>query len=564
MKNFISDVLVIGGGLAGCWAAYRASQLGANVILVDKARVGTSGCSTFAAGDILWWTPQDDLNGWLKNYARWGGYLLDPEWFVTLCHDIYDRVLEMDQWGAPFERDEQGKLVRKPGRGHNAAVVFPGLELMKLMRKRVNDVGAQILDNVMITDLVVEDDKLLGAVGFHIRSGEFYLIEAKAVVLATGGCSWKGNYFGQDMVCGEAYALAYRHHAQLMNMEYSNCYNSTYRFFDVYGLSRFQRLGGKFTNARGDCFMSKYDDELGEGAFLHTLAFGMAKEVLEGRGPIYFDLLDMKEEDRKLSRKLLPMLFDMFKQAGIDLFKERLEWLPGFQGSVGTGSGISVIDISCTSSLKGLYAAGDAACEGLVIGGINGPGAINLSWAIVTGYRSGEGAAQLAKSLQVKNPSKSLINGLEKGTFRFLTHGGIIPPQDVYYQLQETVIGWDKSIIRHGERLKASLNEVYRIGTEVIPKMKANDAHQLMRAHEAEATLLTTEMVLRSALLRTESRAAHYREDYPKTDNVHWLKWIVVEKGEKGMKLNTLDIPRRNYEKYGVDLPISESSRREL
>ncbi len=293
-------------------------------------------------------------------------------------------------------------------------------------------------------------------------------------------------------------------------MEYSNCYNSTYRFFDIYGLSRFQRLGGKFTNAHGDRFMVNYDKELGDGGFLHTLAIAMAKEVTEGRGPIYFDLLDMKEEDRKLSRKLLPMLFEMFEQAGIDLFKERLEWLPGFQGSVGTGSGIRLIDESCASSLKGLYAAGDAACEGLVIGGINGPGAINLSWAIVTGYRSGEGAALLAKERRAQEPSVSLIADLRKESLRFLIQDGEVSPQDVYYQLQETVIGWDKSIIRHGKRLETSLDEVHRIGAEVVPKMKVSDAHQLMRAHEVEATLSTTEMVLRSALLRTllGSRAA--------------------------------------------------------
>lgn len=553
----MSDVLVIGGGLAGCWAAFTASQVGASVLLADKGRVGTTGCSTFAAGDILWWTPQDDLNQWLSNYARWGGYLLDPAWFVILCHDVYERVLEMARWGAPFERDKQGHLVRKPGRGHNAAVVFPGLELMELMRKKVFEAGTQILDNVMITELVVEDGELAGAVGFHIRTGEFYLIEAKAVVLAAGGCSWKGNYFGQDMVCGEGYALAYKQGVQLMNMEYSNCYNSTYRFFDVYGLSRFQRLGAKFTNAQGERFMSKYDEELGDGAFLHTLAIAMANEVREGRGPIYFDLLDMKEEDRQLSRKLLPMLFEMFEQAGIDIFSERMEWLPGFQGSVGTGSGICLVDDSCSSSLEGLYAAGDAACEGLVIGGINGPGAINLSWAIVTGYRSGRGAAQMAKSKRAKQPAPKLLKDLERQTFLFLAQEGKTRPQDVYFRLQETVIGWDKSIIRRADRLKVSLDEVESIRGEVIPRMKASDPHQLMRAHEVEATLTTTEMVLRSALLRNESRAAHYREDYPAPDNLRWLKWITVRRGEKGMQLATVDVPKHHYEKYGVILPVT-------
>jgi succinate dehydrogenase/fumarate reductase flavoprotein subunit len=556
MKRYSCDVLVIGGGLAGCWASIRAQQLGANVILVDKGKVGYSGCSTFAAGDILWWTPKDDLYSWLNNYARWGGYLLDPEWFKRLCYDIYERVLEMSEWGAPFERDSRGNLVRKPGRGHNAAVVFPGFELMKFMRRKIEQAGTNILDRIMVTELLVEDGRVLGAAGFNVRNGEFYLIEAKAVVLSTGGCSWKGNYFGQDMVCGEGYALAYRNGAKLMNMEYSNCYNSTYRYFDIYGLSRFQRLGGKFTNALGERFMSKYDPELGDGAFLHTIAIAMAKEVMEGRGPIYFDLTEMSEEDRSLSRKLLPMLFEMFDQAGVDPFKERLEWIPGFQGSIGTGSGLMLTDEFCSTNIKGLYAAGDAACEGLVIGGINGPGAINLSWAIVTGYRSGEGGARLAKSIEFKKPEDALINDCQKSTFRFLLKDGEISPQEVYYQLQESVIGWDKSIIRHRDRLNESLNRIKIVEEELIPKIRASDFHQLMRCHEVEATLITTEMVLRSALLREESRAAHFREDYPKTDNLNWLKWIVVEKNKDGMKFETIDIPKKNYEKYGIKLPL--------
>jgi succinate dehydrogenase/fumarate reductase flavoprotein subunit len=315
-------------------------MLGGSVILVDKGWVSTTGCSAFAAGDILWWTPQDDLNMWLNDWAKWGGYLLDPKWFDILCRDIHERVLEMDQWGVPFEKDEQGNFARKPGRGHNAAVAVPGLKLMKLMRKKITETGSRILDNLMITDLVVDDGNLLGVVGFHIRNGEFYMIKAKAFILAAGGCSWKGNFYGQDMVCGEAYALAYRHGAQLMNMEYSNCYNSTYRFFDVFGMSRFARLGGKFTNASGERFMLKYDKELGDGAHLQTLAIAMAKEVQEGRGPISFDLRGMKEDDRKLSRKFLPMLFEMFEYAGIDIFEEKLEWIPGFVGSVASGSGI--------------------------------------------------------------------------------------------------------------------------------------------------------------------------------------------------------------------------------
>ncbi len=548
------DVLVIGGGLAGCWAALRAKDLAGRVLLVEKARVGSSGASTFCAGDILWWTPQDDLEAWLQHYAERGGFLLDPEWFELLCRNIYERVLEMDSWGAPFEKDEHGDLVRKQGRGTDAAVVFPGYQLMKFMRRKVLERGARVMDRICVTRLLKEGDGVVGAVGFNTINGRFCTIKAGATVIASGGCCWKGNYYGLDMICGESFALAYEAGAALSNMEYSNTFNSSTPRFDIYGMSRFQRLGGKFTNAGGERFMEKYDPEMKDGAYTHTLAMAMYREMKAGRGPVYFDLIEMPEKDRALSLKLLPMLFKLLERSGLDLFKERAEWMPSFVGAMGSAKGIKLTDTDCSSTVPGLYAAGDAACQGLVIGAIMGPGAINLTWAIVTGFLAGEAAARFAQERGVLEPGTAQIQQAREYTLRPLNRKKGASPDDLYYELQKIVIPGEHSIIRQGERMQQALARALEIQDEA-GRLRAQDPHYLVKCHETVASALTTEMVYRSGLLRTESRGGHFREDYPETDNKNWLKWITLEKSVGGMALSTQAVPLHKYQKYGITPP---------
>jgi len=556
--SLTGDVLVIGGGLAGCMGAIGAAKRGAKVILADKGWTGATGCSTFAAGDILWFDPaQDNLSQWLNNWLAMGDYMADPEWFEMICKDVHEIVLEMDRWGLPFEKDPDGRFVRKPGRGHNAAVVFPGYKLQQMLRAKAAEAGVTLVDRVMLTSLLDLDGHVAGAAGFNVREGNFYTFRTKTTVLAAGGCSYKGNYYGQDMVCGEGYNLALRVGAEFTNMEFSNVYNSSATEFDIYGMSRFQRLGGRFTNAGGERFMKRYDPVNQDGAHLNILQRAMALEVKAGRGPIYFDLSEMNDENRKLSRKLIPMFFDACESKKIDPFSQRIEWVPGFMGAVCSGSGLTLNGLDCSTTVPGLYAAGDTANEGLAIGGLAGPGGINLSWALVTGWRAGEAAAEDARKLA--NPAgvpKEEVTKAKTYAFQKMNDGGELEIGQAVIKVQELTIPARFNIIRSAESLKEALAGLEHLEHEIIPKVEVRDYHKLMNYHELLGMLTTANLTYRCALLREESRGSHYREDFPHRDNQNWLKWTRSKCLNGDIRVETVPAPVEKYKLYSIEIPL--------
>ena len=226
-ERLSADVLILGGGLAGCMGAVAAIKKGCTVILADKAWVGSSGESTFAAGDILYYDPeQDDMHEWLERWNKAGDSMFDPEWLEWYGKNVHELILMLDSWGMEFEKDAQGRFKRKPGRGHREAVVFPGYKMQKKLRGILEKLGVVIVDRVMITELLTSDGHVAGATGFNVRTGQFYVFEAKNTVLSTGACSFKGQYHGQDMVSGEGNDMALRVGAEFTNMEFANTYNA--------------------------------------------------------------------------------------------------------------------------------------------------------------------------------------------------------------------------------------------------------------------------------------------------------------------------------------------------
>ena len=195
------------------------------------------------------------MHEWLERWNKAGDSMFDPEWLEWYGKNVHELILMLDSWGMEFEKDAQGRFKRKPGRGHREAVVFPGYKMQKKLRGILEKLGVVIVDRVMITELLTSDGHVAGATGFNVRTGQFYVFEAKNTVLSTGACSFKGQYHGQDMVSGEGNDMALRVGAEFTNMEFANTYNATAKDFDICGMSRFQCLGGRFTNALGETFM---------------------------------------------------------------------------------------------------------------------------------------------------------------------------------------------------------------------------------------------------------------------------------------------------------------------
>lgn len=547
-----ADVLVLGGGMAGCMGAVAAAMAGRSVVLVDKAWVGGSGESCFAAGDILYFDPEeDDLHEWLERWNRNGSGMFDPEWMEWYAGSSTEIVNMMNEWGMDFEKDANGRFKRKPGRGHNHAVVFPGFKMMRKLRARLEKLGVTIVDRVQVTDLLTNNGQVVGATGFNVRTGQFHVFHARNTILCTGSCSFKGQYHGQDMESGEGNTMALQAGAEFTNMEFSNCYNTTARDFDICGMSRFQRLGGRFTNALGEPFMDRYDPINKDGALLHVLVRAMTTEVREGRGPIYFNLKNMSEEDRELSYRIVPTFFAACKSCGIDPFKDSVEWIPGFMGSTSSGSGLTLKSFACDTTVPRLFAAGDMANQGLLIGSIAGAGAVHLGWATISGFRAGEGAARACEGAELLPVDEAQVESIREKTFAKLGHEGHLSIADAIYRIQSCVIPAKYNIIRCGEDLREALAALDQIEKDIEKEIIVRDTHELMLYHELRGMLTTARLTFTSALERRESRGSHYRTDYPDMDK-EWNVWLKSKLKDGKIEITREPVPAEKFERYGI------------
>ena len=288
-ERISTDVLIVGGGIAGCAGAIAAAEQGQRVVLVEKAWTGGSGATTFATGGFYWFDPErHSMQKILAASNKSSDSMFDPEWMEWFCHNIHDLILTLDGMGVPFRKEKNGDFVVRSSRGGTELVMVPGYILQKKMRSLVAKAGVQLVDRVMITKLLTAEGQVSGAVGFHVRTGKPYIVEAKNTVIAAGGCSFKGNFFGQDMLCGEGIRLAEDVGAEFTNMEFSNTYSTTSKYFDLYGMGLFPQYGAKFVNGTGEYFMERYDPVHKDNCLLNILLRAMATEIREGRGPISF------------------------------------------------------------------------------------------------------------------------------------------------------------------------------------------------------------------------------------------------------------------------------------
>ncbi len=559
---YTTDVLVIGGGLAGCWAAIAATRQGSRALVVDKGFVGGSGCSVFAGGVVLYLTPEDDPTDFVREHCRESELLLDPAWVEWLVQANYERIAELDGWGAPFDRHDDAaegqagslhrRLIYVGSRETVWRLGLDSVELMKLMRKQVlRTKQAKLLDHTTIVKLLVQDGRIVGAVGIRRQDERLCLIQAKAIVLAAGGCAWKGTHFGHDMLCGEAYKLAWDVGAALMNMEYANGYIATNTRFDSHGQCILAAIGGKYLNGEGEPFLGKYSDKVPPA--IHVIARGMASEIREGRGPIQLDLSAVPVKDREMWLHAFKHIAELARRSGQDLFADRTQWHPGFNGSVSGSAGVYFTDTTMAASVPGLFVAGDAATRGYVVGASSGITFLNLAWANGSGYAAGVGAGEFAQNSGQEAHSDAKWKSELAEALRPMERTGGLLPDVVYGQLQTQAMPPEVNIFREGERMQRALAHVRTLQEEVVPNLFAPDFHELVKCYEVEATALTTDLMYEAALLRTESRGWHFREDYPQRDDTGWLKWIVAEPDEKGEPdFRYVSVPRKRLEELGI------------
>jgi succinate dehydrogenase/fumarate reductase flavoprotein subunit len=552
-----TDFLIIGGGVAGCMAAIPVLEAGHSVVMCEKGKIldhcGSVGCGVDHYLTIMESGPEWDTPEFLlRHVPELTDGIVDMEVTSRVIHSMPKILRKIESFGVDFKDPATGDYSRKrsfglPGAYH---INFDGTEFKKLIGQQVRRKKATVLMRTMAVQLLVEDNAAYGALAFNFRTGEWFAIRAKAVLVATGDVnrlsrnasglafdSWHCPYN-----TGDAQAMGYRAGAVLANMEFTES-TLTPKGFSAQGLNALVSEGAHFINKAGERFMFKYDEK-GENARRAVIADAIVHEYLLGNGPIYADLrhlpaeiLDHMAATLQVDRYTLPAFYE---QKGLDFRTEPVEVSISEltirrSGVYFRGSGLAV-DTNAETSINGLFAAGDCAT---VSGGIAG--------AAVLGHIAGEGAAERirtrgARSLPDIDMHRARATRAEAEEHLHRKHGvswrefedttrNIVTD---YAGVRRTGKGLTKAI----ESLKANLAR----GAQ----LRADDLHGLVRVHEARNIGLNAEIMATAALTRTETRtgSAHWRLDYPQSDDVNWRKFVLVERGADGPATSTLDSSR--------------------
>ena len=523
-KIIETDVLIIGGGIAGCFASIKAKEQGVEVVMVDKGSVGRSGATPFGRG-IMVFNPDwgHDLNVCMDRINKVAEYINNREWGEIIFKESYERYQELISWGVEFEKDNNDKLITKSnGPGHSEALNLPYGKLAPLLRKQVENSSVTIVDRVMITDLVRQEEKIVGAVGFSLDNNKLYFFKAKATVICAGTSSFKPFAFPISDLTGDGAAMAYRAGAEITGKEFNFTTRTTAKNPAAW-VSRTlsQRVPSsvmhppRFKNAEGD--------ELPErpGVFFLNMEF----ETHAGRAPIYSETADGK----------------------------RTEMLGGAASgaSVHMSEGIWPVNTQGATGLLGLYAAGES-CGIMLAGSVYPGGGLALSAAGTTGARAGLSAARYAEKTDKPTVDEGEVKRLKLIAQSPLERSGGFSPRWVTQVLQNTVIPYFILFIKHEDRMKSALTIVSFIRDHLVPKLLAKDLHELRLAHETKNMVLNAEMKLKASLFRKESRGTHYREDYTQRDDPDWLAWVLLKNIEGEMKVFKKPVPQEWWPDFSI------------
>ncbi len=491
---FETDVLIIGGGMAGAWAALGAARAGAQVTLVDKGYVGTSGV-TAAAGPGHWWVAPEHREEAVRQRAAAGEGLADPRWMHRILDTTWRHLPTIASHYA-FTPDRSGKPAYRALRGP---------EYLRALRALVDEAGVHVLDHHPALELLRHTDgSVAGAQGVALRSGAAWSVRAGAVVLATGGSAFLSKLLGADNNTGDGYLMAAELGAELSGMEFTNAYCIA-------------PAHSSMTRSMSYVF-ARYFDEAGHE--LHIPPGPLQTSVLARallRGRVSCTLDRMPSDLRAALPTISPNVMLPFTRRGIDPFVDRFEVTLRAEGTVRGIGGLRVASPACETTVARLFVAGDAASREPVAGAISGGGNINSAWALSSGLWAGRAAA--ARVRQEGRRSHEPATQAGQAGLRPHRHAAAVDRPAAVAAVQRAMLDYDRNIFRDAVGLSASQARLEAAWQDVSDHAAADatNATQTLRLRETAALLATARWSVGSALQRRETRGMHRRTDIPRT-----------------------------------------------
>jgi len=598
-SNYTCDVLIIGGGSAGLRAAIEAHDAGADVLIISKSKKGDPHTTLARGGINAALGTMDPEDNWVVHAAdtlREGEFLADYERVEILCKNAPDAINELVTWGAKFHREKDGRLTQRFFGAHTyRRTVFyedwTGQEIIRVLMEQVNQRKIKIIDNVYIMKLLLlksdgddanrerlsssskaqgvaqvpneqeqEQEKIKGAFGVDIEKKEFITFECKSLILAAGGYTRVYEVSSSRIFenYGEGIALAYEVGVDLVDMEMVQFHPTGMvwpeQAVGTLATEAIRGEGGILLNSQGERFMKNYDPERMELGPRDVVARANYNEIISGRGTehggVWLDVTHLRKE--VILERLTTMYEQFQKLDGIDISKEKMEVGPTAHYSMG---GV-VVDINCQTRVTGLFAVGEVISQ---IHGANRLGGNSLLDTIVFGKIAGGEAARLAKqtgkgntkkskdaSSQLKSKVDTQTNGFGDNDDDF--YDGIFvvkEPIKFRNKLQKVMMEY-AGIVREQTRLQNGLEQILELKNELYSNKRHinlkesviddnNKFENIVLTSQVKSSLISCEAIIRSALIREESRGAHFRSDFPKLDDERWNLNIYCRKEGNGV-----------------------------
>ncbi|MCH8090460.1 MAG: FAD-binding protein [Chloroflexi bacterium] len=535
------DILVIGAGLAGMRAALEAHRQGASVGVISKVHPVRSH-SNAAQGGINAAMPEEGAEDTWESHAfdtvKGSDYLGDQDAIEIMAREAPDELIQLEHMGVIFNRDERGRLGARSFGGASFARTFfvadiTGQAILHVMYEQLMKAQIYVYEEWFVTSLIMDDGACRGAVAIDMLSGKMEAIQAKAVIMASGGLGRVYEPSTNALICtGDGISLAYRVGAPLMDMEMVQYHPTTLPSNGALLSEAARGDGAYLINSEGERFMGNprnpyHAPNKMELASRDVVSRAERVEIDEGRGVNGAVLLDCRHLGREMIMERLSQVRDLGIQfSGVDIVDDPIPIVPGMHYQMG---GIKT-DVEGKTSVLGLYAAGECAC--ISLHGGNRLGANSLLETVIFGRRAGSDAAQYAKNIDLPRLSEAVQSDEEKRIQEILSresNGDVAAKMrlELGQSMHKNV-----AVFRDAEGMLETQAKVAEL-KERYGKVAVQDRGRVYNSSllfvlELGYMIDCAEAIVASALDRKESRGAHTRLDYPERDDENWLKHIMV------------------------------------